>query len=286
VSSKANKWTEEQLAAIVTTGCDLLVAAGAGSGKTAVLVERIIRKVIDEEKPVDIDKLLVVTFTNAAASEMRERVGAAITRELDKNPDSAALQRQLTLLPKTSITTIHSFCLEVIRNNFQVINIDPNFRIADETEMILLKQEIIEELFDAKYEIQHNGFLSLVEAYGGSKSDEKLITTVLELYKFAESSPWPEKWLLESASDFDVDDSFTFENTKWARYLLKSISIEINGLAANMQRAIDIIYDNDELEAYSDNFQQEILALGEVILDNQNTWKSFYDKVFGISFGR
>ena len=141
------KWTNEQLEAIVTRKCNLLVAAAAGSGKTAVLVERIIRIVTDEENPVDVDRLLVVTFTKAAAAEMRERIAAAITKELESNPNSKNLQKQLTLLSRANITTMHSFCLDVIKNNFHVIDLDPSFRISDETECILLKNEIIDELF-------------------------------------------------------------------------------------------------------------------------------------------
>ena len=127
------KWTEEQELAINTRKCNLLVAAAAGSGKTAVLVERIIKMITEGENPVDIDKLLVVTFTNAAASEMRERIGDAISKALEKDPSSEVLQRQLALLNRASITTMHSFCLEVIKNNFHLIDLDPGFRIGDQT---------------------------------------------------------------------------------------------------------------------------------------------------------
>ncbi len=119
------KWTEEQELAINTRKCNLLVAAAAGSGKTAVLVERIIKMITEGENPVDIDKLLVVTFTNAAASEMRERIGDAISKALEKDPSSEVLQRQLALLNRASITTMHSFCLEVIKNNFHLIDLEP-----------------------------------------------------------------------------------------------------------------------------------------------------------------
>lgn len=285
--SDSNKWTAEQLAAIETSGCDLLVAAAAGSGKTAVLVERIIKKVTNWEKAIDIDKLLVVTFTNAAASEMRERIGDAITKELDINPESKVFQRQLTLLPKASITTIHSFCLDVIRNNFHEINIDPNFRIADETETILLMQEGIEELFDLKYEAEDNeGFLSLVESYGGNKSDEKLEEIIIDVYKFSQSSPWPEKWLLAAAEDFNVDENFKFEESKWARCLLKNIKIEVSGLAANMGRAIDIIRANDELGVYLDNFTDEMNQIKGIIEHSELSWNSLYEYLNGISFNK
>ncbi len=151
-------WTKEQREAIYTRGSNLLVAAAAGAGKTAVLVERIIQMIIDEKNPVDIDRLLVVTFTNAASAEMRERVGEAISRELSKNPESSALQRQLVLLNKARITTIHSFCLDVIKNYFHLIDLDPKFRIADETEMVLLKSETIEDLLKKDMKVKIKNF--------------------------------------------------------------------------------------------------------------------------------
>ena len=157
------KWTKEQQAVIDSRNSNLLVAAAAGSGKTAVLVERIIQMITDKDNPIDIDKLLVVTFTNAAASEMRERIGDAIGKALDKEPENTHLQKQLVLLNKASITTIHSFCLEVIKSNFHKINLDPNFRIGDETECSLMKLEAIDEAFDILYEEQDDEFCYLVD---------------------------------------------------------------------------------------------------------------------------
>lgn len=162
--SERTKWTDEQWEAITGNEKSLLVSAAAGAGKTAVLVERIIRKITDEENPVDIDRLLVVTFTNAAATEMRERIAQAISEKLEENPGSANIQRQLTLLGKACITTIHSFCLEVIRSNFQQINIDPGFRIADETESRLMKLEALDEVFEEQYENENEDFLNFWNA--------------------------------------------------------------------------------------------------------------------------
>ena len=158
---KAVNWTKEQTQAIETSGNNLLVAAAAGSGKTAVLVERMIHKIVNEK--VDIDKILIVTFTNAAASEMRERLLEAIDQEIQKNPTDQRLQRQMTLMAKANICTIDAFCLEVVRNYFYEIGISPNFKIADTTEIELLRLEIIEDLFESKYENQDQEFLQLVE---------------------------------------------------------------------------------------------------------------------------
>lgn len=252
-----NKWTREQEKAITTSGCNILVAAAAGSGKTAVLVERIIRKITDENNPVDIDKLLVVTFTNAAAAEMRERIGNAITKALDANPESKQLQRQLALLTKASIMTIHSFCLQVIRSNFHIIDIDPNFRITDDTESILLKQECMEDLFDDKYERQDEGFLKLVDSYA-EKDDTYLENIVFNLHRFVQSSPWPEEWLKSAAEDFNIDENFNFDDTKWAQILIDDLSIEIFGIEKAMINAANLVEGISGLEHYSKAFTADI----------------------------
>jgi len=149
-------WTKEQQKAIDTRNCNLLISAAAGSGKTAVLVERIISMIIDEKNPIDVDKLLVVTFTNAAASEMKQRIGDAIAKQLENNPLNEHLQNQLTNLNRADIKTIHSFCLQVVRENYYTLGIDPIMRTADETEVKLLKQEVITNLFEELYSIEYN----------------------------------------------------------------------------------------------------------------------------------
>ena len=158
----ALQFTPEQQKVIDLRNRNILVSAAAGSGKTAVLVERIIGMVTDEEHPVDIDRLLVVTFTNAAAAEMRERIGKALSARLCRMPDNVHLQRQVSLLHNAQITTIDSFCLFVIRNNFNDIGLDPGFRIADEGELRLLKQDTLTELLEQQYQAKNARFLSRV----------------------------------------------------------------------------------------------------------------------------
>ena len=187
------KWTKEQSDAIYKKGSNILVAAAAGSGKTAVLVERIIQKILNDG--VDIDKLLVVTFTNAAASEMRERVLEAIYKKLDEEPENENLQKQIILLGKSNICTIHSFCLDVIKNNFFEIDLSANFRIASEEEIELLKQEVIEDVFERLYEEQDEEFEKLVNTYTEYRGDEALKEIALNIYKFMQSSPFPNEWL-------------------------------------------------------------------------------------------
>lgn len=281
------KWTPEQKRAIDTRGCNLLVAAAAGAGKTAVLVERIIKKITDDKNPVDIDKLLVVTFTNAAASEMRERIGDAITKVLDENPDSKRLQRQLTLLNKSSITTIHSFCLDVIRNNFHLIDLDPNFRIGDETECTLLKQETMEEMFEGKYdEDNRDDFLSLVESYSGSRDDSALQDMVLNLYEFSKSTPWPEKWLHEMAEVYNVDENFNFGESLWAEIIMKSTRIELMGVLEQNERAISIINRSEGLDPYLPAFQNDRTRINELMLGCEDSYNSLYGYFSNLDFDK
>jgi len=282
------KWTDEQLKAITESGCNLLVAAAAGAGKTAVLVERIIRKITDGEKPVDIDKLLIVTFTNAAAAEMRERIGYAIEKALDKNPGARILQSQLTLLNKACITTIHSFCLEVIRNNFHCIDIDPNFRIADETEMILMKIEALEELFEEKYEDENlsEEFLKLVECYGGSRDDRMLQDMVLTLYEFVQSHPWPRKWLEQNTDAFNMSESTDFGSTIWAEILVKNIRIELSGLLNIMSKAVDIIQNSHGLEPYLSIFNDDISSINVLLNRCDSSWDELYSAFSALEFAR
>lgn len=280
-------WTPEQKKAIDTRGCNLLVAAAAGAGKTAVLVERIIKRITDEKNPVDIDKLLVVTFTNAAASEMRERIGDAIARALDENPGSKRLQRQLALLNKSSITTIHSFCLDVIRNNFHLIDLDPGFRIGDETECTLLKQEAMEEMFEEKYEEEsREGFLSLVESYSGSRDDSALSEMVLNLYEFSKSTPWPEKWLHEMAEIYNAGDDFDFGASPFAGIIMKSVKLELMGVSEQLQRAIGIISRAESLDPYLGVFQKDAARIEELINFCGSSYNALYEGFTNMEFDK
>ena len=255
------KWTEEQLKAIETRRCNLLIAAAAGSGKTAVLVERIIRIITNEESPVDIDRLLVVTFTSAAASEMRERIASSITKALEKSPNSKNLQKQLTLLSRANITTMHSFCLDVIKNNFHIIDLDPAFRILDETEGMLLRSEVLEELFEDKYENDDKEFLDLVEAYSDSKSDDKLKDIVLDLYKFSMSGPWPQRWLRDKSEEFNIGTIEDLDKSSWMKVFIENLVIELQGLISMEEKALELCEETSGLEPYIDTFRDDITML-------------------------
>ncbi|MGI6038311.1 MAG: UvrD-helicase domain-containing protein, partial [Limnochordia bacterium] len=184
------RWTQQQWAAITTRGRNILVAAGAGAGKTAVLVERIIGSLLDAEAPVDLDRLVVVTFTEAAAAQMRERIGEALEGAL---PDNPHLYRQLALLPKANISTIHAFCARLLRRYFYQLNLDPSFRILDGQEAELLKTQVLDELLETEYDQGSTAFQNLVDAYGG-RTDENLRKLIRQLYEYATSLPQPEAW--------------------------------------------------------------------------------------------
>ncbi len=270
------EWTEEQKQAIEEKGTNILVAAAAGSGKTAVLVERIIRKVIDDG--IDIDKLLVVTFTNAAASEMRERVLDAIYEKLDKDPNNENLSRQITLLNKASICTIDSFCLDIVRNNFyELENLSPNFRIADTTEIDLLKQEVIEDLFEKKYEDEDKSFLKLIHTYTSYKDDTPLKELILKIHNYIQSNPFPEKWLNEKIEMFNVEDNLDedFSKTIWGKVLLEEIQDELIDGIASLKEARKLLYSNPDLESYLKIIEHDIDMLSN-LNNNINNWDNSY----------
>ncbi|MDI9476453.1 MAG: helicase-exonuclease AddAB subunit AddA [Natronincolaceae bacterium] len=231
-------WTEQQRAAIDARGCNLLVSAAAGTGKTAVLVERIIQIILKDK--IDIDRLLIVTFTNAAAGEMRERIAAAIMREMDKKTDDGQhLRRQINLLNRALITTIHSFCMDVIRKHFHVIDVDPGFRIGDVTETGIFKLEALEELFEEEYERADDLFFQLVETFGGTKADRPLQDLVLKIYSFIQSQPYPDMWLREKVEDFalSIED---FEDSDWLKTIKGRIKIRLEGAMDLLNDALAI----------------------------------------------
>jgi ATP-dependent helicase/nuclease subunit A len=283
------KWTEQQLEAISRKNCNLLVAAGAGSGKTAVLVERIIRRITDDEDPVNIDELLVVTFTKAAASEMKERIGDALSKALENSQQSSRVHRQLMYLNKASITTIHSFCLDVIKNYFHIIDLDPDFRVADETEANLIKLEALEELFEEKYEGEDSNscFFSLIQCYGGGRDDYKLRQMVLNFYNFIQSYPWPLKWLKESAEAFNIINEVDFQKTAWAKTIVEKVQIELSGFVELLDIAIDIIERTEGLEGYLSCYREDfenLKALRNICFES--SWDELHHACQNLKFSR
>ena len=199
-------FTPDQQRVIDTRDCNILVSAAAGSGKTAVLVERIIQMITDDSHPVDIDRLLIVTFTSAAAAQMRERISRAVSQKLEENPENEHLQRQASLIHNAQITTIDSFCLFVIRNNFNEIGLDPAFRVADESEVKMLEADVMEKLLEDAHTEPTERFLHFVECYSTGTTEKKIEEAILRLYHFSMSYPFPEQWLAERLEDYRLSD--------------------------------------------------------------------------------
>ena len=210
-------WTNEQQAAIDSRGQTLLLSAAAGSGKTAVLVERIIRRLLDKEYPIDITELLVVTFTKAAAAEMRDRIGTALMKALSETKDPR-VERQLALLPSAQISTLHAFCQHVIRKYFYTIDLDPAFSIAGEEELNLLCRQVLEDVFLSYYEDDEKASIlyPLADMFGSDRGDDILMDTVSRMYTYARSLAWPEHWLKEAARAYDVAPDAVIDDMVWA----------------------------------------------------------------------
>lgn len=281
------EWTNEQKNAIYLKNKNILVAAAAGSGKTAVLVERIINKIINEH--VDIDKILVVTFTNAAASEMRERILKAIYEKQEQastQEEEDNLQKQIMLLNKASICTIDSFCLDVIRNNFYELDITPNFRIADTAEMELLKHEVLEELFEEKYESQNENFEKLIKTYTSYRDDTPLKDLILKIHTYIEASPFPKEWLQEQIEKFNIQDvSQDFAKTVWGKLLLKDVEEElIDGIATLKSHYLKLSVDKD-LEKFAQMLKNNLSQL-ETLNGNLDSWDKSFEIANNIDFGR
>lgn len=243
-------WTDEQKKVIDLRDRSLLVSAAAGSGKTAVLVQRIIERICDKKHPVDIDRLLVVTFTNAAAAEMRERVQSAIAKRVEEQPENVHLRRQEILAGHARITTIDSFCLSVLREHFQEIELDPNFRIADEGELKLLQADVLEALLEEEYEEASESFLNFMEAYAPGKDDERAASLILQLYGFAVANPRPEDWLDHCLSGYRANSLHELEQEPWMKMLLQTVKTILIELDASYRRMIAICKDEGGMESY------------------------------------
>ncbi|MGG4451796.1 helicase-exonuclease AddAB subunit AddA [Brevibacillus porteri] len=285
LQAKPEQWTEEQWQAIIQRGNNLLVAAAAGSGKTSVLVERIIRRIMDEKDPVGVDQLLVVTFTNAAAAEMRHRIGDALRKALKDDPHSSHLRRQLALLQRATITTLHSFCLGILRQYYYLIELDPDFRIADQMEGELLRQDVLEEQLESWYENDAD-FHALADVMLDGQDDHALTILLLRLYEFSRSHPAPEQWLGEAAGMFAVHDKNGLDGLEWTRSVLRSVELALSGMTAKMRRAVLLAGSPEGPAGYLPLLEAEAAALqraGAACIDG---WEATAEAVRGVVFAK
>ncbi len=276
-------FTKEQQRAIETKNKNILVSAAAGSGKTAVLVERIINKVIKDK--INIDEIVVVTFTELAAREMKDRIGLKFKELLEIDPNNRHIQKQKNLLPNANISTIHSFCSKLIKNNFNDCDIDPNFKILDEKEVSMLKDNVITAIFTELYENGNDNeiFLELIELYGDKITDDSLKEIILRIYDNAINTPFPEEWLLETLKHYNLNNDNVNNNIWIDNIILECERIFIN-IINTLNIALDICQNNSGLENYAELLSDDLYKINK--LKNSLNEGNFFDLDWNIKFNR
>ena len=275
------KGTSDQQKVIDHKEGNLLVAAAAGSGKTAVLVQHVINRITDKEDPVSLDEMVIMTFTDAAAQEMRERIKLAIEARLQLNPHDPGLIREAGNIQNANISTIDSFCKKLITENYAAINLDPGFRIGDTGELKLLKSDVIAEILEEHYAMEDNAdFLNFVDSFATGKGDSGIEEIVLKLYEFAEANPWPmeylDRCLLEESRE-DVDKG-------WEKYYFNQLKQRIKDDIETMEDALSICEDPDGPESYIEEFTAELNALDRLM--EASDIRSLFEGLSSVVFGR
>ena len=250
-------WTENQRDAIDARQGTLFVSAAAGSGKTAVLVQRVIERLTDPVSPSDADRLLVVTFTNAAAAEMKERIGERLTELLEKNPSDRQLQRQQMLLQRANISTIHSFCSDLVRENFYKLNISPDFRILEEHEWKLLREQAMAQVLEQAYAQASPDFQAFLEGFCAERNDQRLMGLIDRLYDFLRTHPFPKRWMEEQEQAYRAD--MPIGQTPWGQAIL-DYAVGMASYAIGLtEHALDLLIQDDKLKkAYTEMFSGEL----------------------------
>lgn len=280
-------WTEQQENAMMAKDSDILVAAAAGSGKTAVLVERIIRRITEGDEPMDIDRMLVVTFTKAAAAEMSQRIGAAITKKLEQEPQNAHLQNQLAYLSHADIKTIHAFCLQVIREYYDLLDLDPAAKTADPSEIRLLQKDVLEDLFETLYEQEDAGFLQLLETFSEDTGDKRLKELVLQVYEFAQGDPHPQQLLLDMAERFAFAEDEGLDDCVWIDLIQTALYGNVADAQYQMQKAERLTKYDAEFTGYHDCITEELEAITHLKHALEQKGYANWQKLFSaITFGR
>ncbi len=274
------KWTDEQLSAITARGSTVLVSAAAGSGKTAVLVERLLRRIVNEK--LDVTSFLIITFTKAAASELRRKIGEALSSLIEKNPSDKHLRRQLALVGNARISTVHSFCSWVLKNYGNIPELTGGFRVLDDAEGKILLSDTLRELIEEKYEQGDASFLSLAAYMSDTKTDGQLFSSVLEFYSKCMSHPYPEKWLAEIGGLYDVGDISDVGETLWGKEALA----EIKGIIKrDIEMAKSTLDDVDKCAETSVKYHDFLTNLISTLsgIDSDN-WDELRDKIMNVKF--
>ncbi|AQY51930.1 ATP-dependent helicase [Listeria weihenstephanensis] len=280
-------WTEDQWKAIHASGQNILVAAAAGSGKTAVLVNRVIEKIIDPENPIDVDELLIVTFTNASAAEMKARIGRAIENALLANESSGHLKRQIALLNYASISTLHSFCLDVIKRYYYLADIDPEFRLIDPIESAMVRDEVMDKLLEEHYgQAEDIAFFELVDTFTGDRSDDDISRVVGELYDFSRAHPDPEKWLEAIVTNYDVANISDVVDLSFYPVIEKQLLMTLRQAEHFLRHAILLCGETAGPEPYIVTLNNDLDQVMFIIEALNNGWNELGDTWKAVKFQR
>ena len=277
-------WTDAQREVIEKRNSDILVSAAAGSGKTAVLVERIISLVCDENDPADIDRILVVTFTRAAAGEMKDRIYSALLKRIKVNPHNRHILRQLSLIHNANITTIDGFCQYLVRNYFHEIDLDPAIRIADEGELVLLQNEVMEQLLEERYKEGREGFLALSDAFSVKDKDDKLIEMVFAIHEKAATYPYPVEWINALNDNYEAETKEELLASEWMRALVSHVMTLLNGLKAECEDLYEALTSQEEVHPYADAVASDLMMLRG--LCECDDYERLTEEAAGITFAK
>ena len=278
-----NKWTDAQKAVIETGDKNLLVSAAAGAGKTTVLVARIIRMITDKDKPVDLDRLVIITFTRAAAAQMKQKISDALEKLIEAEPENALYRRQYRLLGNASICTIDSFCLNIVRAYFQKLDLDPAFRIADETELKLVESDCMDELMEKYHTEASPEFINLLESYCGYKSDDALTGYILNLAGKAEAMPWPKEWLDALVKDYEIESADEFNRSGVAENICNHVKSLIKGILARIDIAEKLCTTGDGAPDYIPAITGDKTQISAVL--EAKDYAEIGEKIKAIKFG-
>lgn len=280
-------WTDDQWKAIQSNGNNILVAAAAGSGKTAVLVTRIIEKLVDETGNLNVDELLIVTFTNASAAEMKYRIGKSLEEALSQNPDSSHLKKQVALLNYASISTLHSFCLEIIRKHYFEADIDPNFRLIEPIESSMIRDEVLEELLEKEYSIANNeAFFHLVESFTGDRTDAELHMLISKLYDFSRANPNPDLWLEQMVNFYDTKDINSITDLPYFPIIKEDIELRINQAKSYLLNAIEYASENNGPAPYLETLENDLAQINTLSNISWTNWQDVKLRVESMDFKR
>ena len=282
----SKKWTTEQENAINSTGGSILVSAAAGSGKTSVLVERVIKQITNLKNPINIDKFLIVTFTKAAAQEMKSRISARLSEMISKNPQNSHLSNQQIMLKCASLGTIHSFCANIIRENFYKLGISPKFRIAEESEISIIKNKAMEKTLNDFYEFQNPNFIYTANLFGNEKNDNSLSLVIEQLYDFTRSLPFPEKWMNDVCKMYENITSV--KDSPWGKIAINFAKKSFTEIQKTLFHIKNISSENENIQkSYGEAIEKDLSEVNSIIESlNTESWDKIAEKITQFSFSK